>query len=221
MQYITRLRHFVTGPNLSKCHVYLQVHLPVVTESVTKTADPASTLQPFPYLPSSSNRPIDMATTAHCQPEDREWTENRRFEPYSRYGDNIELDLIQVLNRDKKDWVYMACEDSHPCRFCDCIAPHIDSIFIAVDGACRANGTPDAKAAVGIYVAESSPFNQSLLLHQTPVTNQIAELSAGIIALEQAIKYCRLKRWVRTLLPSYIYRLELDTKHIIKLISKV
>jgi ribonuclease HI len=132
-----------------------------------------------------------MATSEHYQSDDREWTENRKFEPHSRYGDNIELDLIQVPNRDKKDWVYVACEDSHPCRFCDCIAPHIDSIFIAVDGACRGNGTPHARAAIGVFVAESSPFNRSLLLHQTPVSNQIAELSAGIIALEQAINILR------------------------------
>jgi ribonuclease HI len=155
-----------------------------------------------------------MATAAHYQPEDREWTKNRRFEPYSRYGDDIELDLIQVPNRDEKDWVYVACEYSHPCRFCSCIAPHIDSIFIAVDGACRGNGTPDARAAIGVFVAESSPFNRSLLLHQTPVTNQIAELSAGIIALEQAIKILQTKALGED--PLHTVVIKADSEYLVK-----
>lgn len=63
------------------------------------------------------NRLRDMATTAHCQPEGREWTDNRRFEPYSCYRDDVELDLIQVPSREK-DWIHVACEGNHPCSNC-------------------------------------------------------------------------------------------------------
>ncbi|CZR35881.1 uncharacterized protein FPRO_03859 [Fusarium proliferatum ET1] len=131
-----------------------------------------------------------MVTVAPHQAEDHEWVKNRKFEPYSRYGDDVELDLIQVPSLDE-DWVYLACENDHPCSRCARITPHIDCIFIAVDGACRGNGTPNAKAAIGVFFGETSPFNRSLLLRQVPVTNQIAELNAGIAALEQALEILR------------------------------
>ncbi|KAL3599774.1 hypothetical protein FPOAC2_04002 [Fusarium poae] len=126
-----------------------------------------------------------MATNAYYQPDDREWVQNRKFEPSSRYRDSIDLDLIQVTN-DDEDWTYVACENALPCNDCDCIAPHVDSIFIAVNGACRGNGHANAKAAVGVFFGRRSTYNQSVLLDQSHVTNQIAELKAGILALEQA-----------------------------------
>ncbi|EGU89335.1 hypothetical protein HZS61_003239 [Fusarium oxysporum f. sp. conglutinans] len=133
-----------------------------------------------------------MATNAHHQPDDREWVQDRKFEPSSRYRDGIDLDLIQVTN-DDEDWTYVACEDGRPCSDCDCIAPHVDSIFIAVDGACRGNGQANAKAAVGVFFGRRSTYNQSVLLTEPHVTNQIAELSAGILALKQAKDIVRTK----------------------------
>ncbi|KAL5610509.1 hypothetical protein FOBRF1_006626 [Fusarium oxysporum] len=131
-----------------------------------------------------------MATNAHHQPDDRDWVQDRKFEPSSRYRDGIDLDLIEVTN-DDEDWTYVACEDALPCSDCDCIAPHVDSIFIAVDGACRGNGQANAKAAVGVFFGRRSTYNQSVLLNQSYVTNQIAELKAGILALEQAKEIIR------------------------------
>ncbi|KLP13903.1 Uncharacterized protein LW94_6551 [Fusarium fujikuroi] len=126
-----------------------------------------------------------MATNAHLQPDDREWVQSRKFEPSSRYRDGIDLDLIQVTN-DDEDWTYVACEDALPCSDCDCIAPHVDSIFIAVDGACRGNGQANAKAAIGVFFGQKSAYNQSGLLTELRATNQIAELNACILALKQA-----------------------------------
>ncbi|KAH6977799.1 ribonuclease H-like domain-containing protein [Fusarium venenatum] len=131
-----------------------------------------------------------MATSAHYQPDGRAWAQDRKFEPSLRYRDGIDLDLIEVSN-DDKDWTYVACEDAHPCRHCDCIAPHIDSIFIAVDGACRGNGQVNAKAAIGVFFGQASTYNQSVLLTEPNMTNQIAELKAGILALKQAKEIVR------------------------------
>lgn len=156
---------------------------------------------------------VNMETKAHHQSEDRAWTVNRRFEPCSRYGDGVDLDLIQVPSRDK-DWVYVACEEDHACISCDRITPHIDSIFIEVDGACRGNGTPSAKAAIGVYVGETSSFNQSLLLHEPRVTNQIAELSAGIVALEQAIEIMRTKALGQE--PLHTVVIKADSEYLVK-----
>ncbi|KAH7261573.1 ribonuclease H-like domain-containing protein [Fusarium tricinctum] len=131
-----------------------------------------------------------MVTSAHYQPDDREWARDRIFEPSSRYRDGIDLGLIQVTN-DDADWTYVACEDAHPCNNCDCIAPHVDSIFIAVDGACRGNGQANAEAAVGVFFGQKSAYNQSVLLTEPRATNQIAELKAGILALKQATEIVR------------------------------
>lgn len=133
-----------------------------------------------------------MVTNGHHQPGDREWTQDRKFEPSSRYGDGIDLDLIQVSSHDE-DWTYVACEDDDPCSSCDRFIPHLDSIFIAVDGACRGNGQANAKAAIGVFFGRTSKYNQSVLLSEPHVTNQIAELRAGILALKQAKEVVRTK----------------------------
>ncbi|QGI70500.1 hypothetical protein CEK26_002834 [Fusarium fujikuroi] len=121
-----------------------------------------------------------MATNAHHQPDNREWIQDRKFEPSSRYRHGIDLDLIQVTNNDK-DWIYVACESALPCSDCDCITPYID-----VNGACRGNGLANARAAIGVFFGRGSIYNQSVLLNQSHVMNQIAELKASIFALKQA-----------------------------------
>jgi ribonuclease HI len=87
----------------------------------------------------------------------------------------------------------VACEDDDPCSSCDRFIPHLDSIFIAVDGACSGNGQANAKAAIGVFFGQMSKYNQSVLLSEPHVTNQIAELRAGILALKQAEEIVRTK----------------------------
>ena len=60
------------------------------------------------------------------------------------------------------------------------------TITIEVDGACRFNGTPSARAAIGVYFGDGSEYNVSKILRDAAPTSQKAELSAGICALEQA-----------------------------------
>ncbi|KAH7002681.1 ribonuclease H-like domain-containing protein, partial [Macrophomina phaseolina] len=72
-----------------------------------------------------------------------------------------------------------------------CVLPsvHYDSIMVAVDGACRGNGRPDATAACAIFFSQDSPYNETHVLSGdefTPVTSQRAELMGGIKALEAA-----------------------------------
>jgi ribonuclease HI len=73
---------------------------------------------------------------------------------------------------------------------CSRCSVHHDGIVIAADGACRANGSADARAAVGVYVGDGSAYNFRACLHHdyfryaaAPATNQRAELLAGIRAL--------------------------------------
>jgi ribonuclease HI len=138
------------------------------------------------------NQSHGMELAVQCHPEDREWTQNRKFEPSLRYGDGIDLNLIQVPS-DNGDWTHVACDDDDPCSNCKRIEAHVDSIFIAVDGACRGNGQANAKAAIGVFFGQTSKYNRSVLLSEPHVTNQIAELRAGILALELARNIPRTK----------------------------
>ncbi|PCD20109.1 hypothetical protein AU210_016765, partial [Fusarium oxysporum f. sp. radicis-cucumerinum] len=107
------------------------------------------------------------------------------------YGDDVELDLVQVPSLDE-DWVYLACENDHPAAAAIVYATH-DCIFIAVDGACRGNGTPDAKAAIGVFVGETSSFNRSLFATPGTRDEPNRRTERRIVALEQALEILRTK----------------------------
>ncbi|KAH7042238.1 ribonuclease H-like domain-containing protein [Macrophomina phaseolina] len=73
------------------------------------------------------------------------------------------------------------------CGSCGSPAAHSDSVLIAVDGACRGNGRPDATAACAVFFSQESPYNETHVLSgdgSTPTTSQRAELMGGIKALE-------------------------------------
>ncbi|PTB47402.1 hypothetical protein M431DRAFT_514402 [Trichoderma harzianum CBS 226.95] len=126
---------------------------------------------------------------SHCISESRDWAKDRKFMPSQRYAANINLNRVEIHDHDNSFtyWTYIACEYAEPCTCCGIPPPHLDCIVIAVDGACRRNGTADARAAVGVFVAKQSEHNMSFVLTDSKATNQIAELRAGILGLEQAI----------------------------------
>jgi ribonuclease HI len=115
----------------------------------------------------------------------REWKKDRKFNPKERYGENVDLDDVEVC--DDEYWTYVACEGADPCEHCGRLAAHTDCIVIAVDGACRNNGTAEATAAAGVFVGDESEYNDSFILKASKPTNQMAELRAGIRGLEQAL----------------------------------
>ncbi|KAL8686829.1 MAG: hypothetical protein Q9218_006837, partial [Villophora microphyllina] len=61
---------------------------------------------------------------------------------------------------------------------------HQGSVIVGVHGACRNNGRPDAKAALGVFFAPNSNMNYCTIMDRCgPATNQRAELRACIQAL--------------------------------------
>ncbi|KAK8093394.1 hypothetical protein PG997_000079 [Apiospora hydei] len=58
------------------------------------------------------------------------------------------------------------------------------SIIVAVDSACRNNGRPDARAALGVFFRADSKWNRSEVLPPEDATSQRAELCAALRALE-------------------------------------
>ena len=63
------------------------------------------------------------------------------------------------------------------------------AILLYVDGACRGNGTPSAKASTGIYAGPGHPKTRGCLLPraQGKLTNQTAELHALISGVEVGV----------------------------------
>jgi ribonuclease HI len=58
-----------------------------------------------------------------------------------------------------------------------------DNIYIYCDGACSNNGSQKAKAGIGIYISENNENNISEKLEGENLTNNIAELTAAIKAI--------------------------------------
>ncbi|MCJ1416984.1 hypothetical protein MMC32_003323 [Xylographa parallela] len=89
---------------------------------------------------------------------------------------------------------YDGCHDSNfthvPYPFTDRFgrrAVYTDSIFVAIDGACRGNGTLSAQSAIGVYFGRHSVHNISKIIADEEATNQVAELMACLTALERII----------------------------------
>ncbi|KAI7231533.1 hypothetical protein KC330_g6377 [Hortaea werneckii] len=64
---------------------------------------------------------------------------------------------------------------------------HLDTVIIAVDGACRGNGTRDAEASYGVFFhRDNHSWNESFALPDNFKTNQQAELRAALEGLLSA-----------------------------------
>jgi ribonuclease HI len=59
-----------------------------------------------------------------------------------------------------------------------------DVIYVYTDGACHGNGEKDAKAGIGIYFSKDNEKNVSEELEGDNLTNNIAELTAAIRAIQ-------------------------------------
>ncbi|KAL1642897.1 hypothetical protein SLS58_005138 [Diplodia intermedia] len=76
-----------------------------------------------------------------------------------------------------------------PCPDCGAPALHTDSVMIAVDGACRSNGRPDATAACAVFFTSNSIYNETHIITANgpyAPTSQRTELVGGIKGLEAA-----------------------------------
>ncbi|MCJ1387783.1 hypothetical protein MMC18_000626 [Xylographa bjoerkii] len=111
---------------------------------------------------------------------------DRRFN-IAEYGEGFNLDTNDYDGCDDPNWTLVPCPLMETCEACGKRPRHFDSIFVAVDGACRGNGTPYARAAIGVYFAEFSEYNVSVTI-PGEATNQVAELKACLIALRQIIR---------------------------------
>ncbi|MCJ1399504.1 hypothetical protein MMC11_002706 [Xylographa trunciseda] len=108
---------------------------------------------------------------------------DRKFN-IAEYGPGFDLDTNDY---DDQYWTLVPCPRMDACDHCGKQPRHLDSIFVAIDGACRGNGTPDARAAIGVYFAESSLYNISMTIPEHQATNQVSELVACWMALRSLV----------------------------------
>ncbi|KAI7348036.1 hypothetical protein KC320_g6861 [Hortaea werneckii] len=84
-------------------------------------------------------------------------------------------------------WTLLSCPIKECDRHYDEPVAHIDTVIIAVDGACRDNGKPYAKAGYGVFFhRDNHPWNECKKLANAVNTSQQAELAAGLIGLRRA-----------------------------------
>ncbi|PYH64364.1 ribonuclease H-like protein [Aspergillus vadensis CBS 113365] len=119
-------------------------------------------------LSSDSSLPISAQTVS---------APTRRFLPHEVYPDHFTLSDIEVP---VGNLVFLACPGSEKkCPHCNRHIRHLDCIVIAIDGACRNNGSDGARASTGAYYGHDHPLNESATLSPKPKqTSQVAELAA-------------------------------------------
>ncbi|KAI1125898.1 ribonuclease H-like protein [Nemania abortiva] len=82
---------------------------------------------------------------------------------------------------------------TRPCAHCGRRGLHVDSLVVAVDGACPGNGTQDAtKSAYGVFFGSNSMDNLACRVPDTSGyshTSQRAELSAAIAAIKASLRF--------------------------------
>lgn len=81
------------------------------------------------------------------------------------------------------------------CWYANAAHTETDTLVINIDGACRNNGTPRARASYGVYVGSGSQFNASgRLSRDLPQTSTRAEIEALWRALHVAQDITRRER---------------------------
>ncbi|KAI1140063.1 ribonuclease H-like protein [Hypoxylon sp. FL0543] len=82
------------------------------------------------------------------------------------------------------------------------------TVVVSIDGACRGNGTPSARASWGVYFGPGSPYNECGVLDSTlPHTSTRAEIEA----LRQLLRIIQQELAWNVLLKNYYIRTDSDS----------
>ena len=107
----------------------------------------------------------------------------RKFNPVEIYGEGINLSEVETPHHNDP-WVLLARLDADPCMHCGKRPGRFTELVIATTGKCRDEGTDQAKAGVGVYFGKDSQLNCSTLVGNCLPTSEIAEVTAGILAIQ-------------------------------------
>lgn len=116
------------------------------------------------------------------------------FDPDTVHSNTDDTDDLEVAGRFTEDGLTHMAQFARD-RYGNIQDVGIDhnTIIVAVDGACRGNGTHHARGAIGVFYGEDQDrrYNISRLLSGPAPTNQRAELEAARAALERALGITR------------------------------
>jgi len=104
---------------------------------------------------------------------------------------------VADLEVELETFLHVRCPNAnHECPECTRNIGHIDSLIVAVDGACRGNGTAAAQtSACGVFLSRrDDTLNRYWRVNEqygNPHTNQRAELHAAIGGIDIAMDYVR------------------------------
>ncbi|KAI1167654.1 ribonuclease H-like protein [Nemania serpens] len=111
---------------------------------------------------------------------------------YLDEGSSSGVDNLEIVGF--KGFMHVRCPRASPMP-CSCgrHSLHLDSLVVAVDGACPGNGSDSAtKSACGVFFGPDLPENFAFRVPDTPGyshTNQRAELSAALAAIHASQTY--------------------------------
>jgi ribonuclease HI len=101
-----------------------------------------------------------------------------------------EYKKFKTKNEADEYYLYGHVNKSIPIIDCTSLPPIVkpSNMVVYTDGSCHGNGSKDARGGIGVYWGPDNPLNLAERLEGQPQTNQRAELTAAIRALEQAAK---------------------------------
>lgn len=123
-----------------------------------------------------------MVSLQHiCPPQPWQWA--RKFPIEALFGEGVEIDT--TLYDFGEDLIRIPCHRHPLCPHCGLRERHLNTAIVAIDGVCRDDGTPNARAGIGVYFGQRSNFNLSAVLNINNPTTQKADLHACLKALDQ------------------------------------
>lgn len=143
------------------------------------------------------------------------WGDTRKFNPTQWY--DMDLDSTHYDGSSDPschvDFTAVPCPRGEPCEGCGRLPRHTAEIIIAIDGACRGNGTPTARSSIGVFFARDSQHNISQLMDDATPTNQKAELAACLAALRKATSVRNYQGWES---PLSMVVIKADSEYVVK-----
>ena len=123
---------------------------------------------------------------SECPGPERSQPEGRRFIPADLYSEDYKDFDPKDFESPFDGFTMVPCPYAPACELCGTVGVHTSAIIVSVDGACRDNGRPAARSAVGVHFGSEARHNIALGTDDQTPTSQRAELIACLAALAKA-----------------------------------
>lgn len=111
---------------------------------------------------------------------------DRQYNPFQIWGDKLNMAKLEDPSA-STDFVYTPCSYCGFCAHCGYHQVSTKGIIIAVSGACRPDGKPNAKAGYGVYFNASSSLNFPQQISNDKASIVPTSQRAGVLAASAAL----------------------------------